>query len=147
MSIPASRIKQLRAIFAKAKKQATVTHKMREDSDNPVDARVGRGNLSAWIEARPTMIRKLRDLKAGKKVQLPYYVQNRRQIIPAKEAFFAQNSRNSDLKYYDDYIHAKRDKIRRWIKEDSHWLTRERRRSKRRVHINTRKLMRGETDG
>ena len=71
MSIPASRIKQIRAMFAKARQQMKHSIPMRRYEKDYVRyiSKAGRGNLAAWVAGKPALVRKLRDWRVGKRVQ------------------------------------------------------------------------------
>lgn len=68
MSIPAQRIRQLRAMFAQAKKRYSATLK-RSDMTSAY-SRYGTGELSAHIDARPNILRRLKDFRSGRDPQL-----------------------------------------------------------------------------
>jgi len=147
MSVPASRIRQIRAMFAKAKKQLQITHPFM--NYEPL-SRPGRGELSAWVAAKPNIIRRLKDLKAGKRVIVPEppYPQRFRASgthrnpasVPVRD--YAEQYNNT-LEAYN----MGRGAIRRWIKSDYSGVEKAKRIGARRNLLNLRKqLKRSESE-
>jgi len=148
MSVPASRIRQLRAIFSKAKKQMNRYY--------PVDGRgwnkYGSSNVSSFIEARPKIVRNIKDLRAQKPVYL-----NETYLGADNDTVRKQEPRNFISWYYgaaeDDHRKlwrraSKEDKktIKNLLVRDTHATAWQKRVAARQMKRNIKTLLRGETE-
>jgi len=142
MSIPAARIKQIRAIYAKLRKQ----HPTKNYSRSPKHwSAPGRGILAAHAASRKVAARKISDWRSGKKVpsNLNYlYPHLRGRISDASTA-------SIPISYYDPIELASptvRNLIRKDIRSGQMIWEYHKRKGARRSHVKLKKILRGEAE-
>ena len=142
--IPAERIKQIRAMFAKSKRQII----MRYRRSAPYYFEAGKGNLAAWTAAKPHMVRMIKDFRAGKPVPKIDSATMR-----AADFYHYKNIGKPRIHRQIDYYDRPSEYYKRGglnmsaikaIKDDNYFQAWERRLAGRRLYIMLRKINRGE---